>query len=369
MELNDGKVKIIAYYLPQYYPFKENNEWWGKGFTEWTSVGRAKPLFPGHYQPKVPADLGYYDLRVPEVAEQQVVLAKEAGVTGFCYWHYWFGHGKVLMDMPINRLLATGKPDFPFCMAWANHPWEKKSYEPDHQNKMLQPMLYLGREDDIEHFNYCLPAFKDPRYMRVNGCPVFQIFDPVAFPHVDEFIKLWNQLINEAGVAEKFYFVANLFDAHQHEAMKAVGFDAVLNSVGSNGHVPPTIMQRVKGRLKRDLHIQPHGPSIIDYRQLVAHCWFPGSDDLEDSIPSIIPNWDHTPRSGKAGTVYVNATPERFEMMAQKVIAEVKKKDNKIIMLKSWNEWGEGNYMEPDLKFGHGFINALRKALEKNNEL
>ena len=369
MELNDGKVKIIAYYLPQYYPFKENNEWWGKGYTEWTSVGRAKPLFPGHYQPKVPADLGYYDLRVPEVAEQQVVLAKEAGVTGFCYWHYWFGNGKVLMDMPMNRLLATGKPDFPFCMSWANHPWEKKSYEPDHENKMLQPMNYLGREDDIAHFNYCLPAFKDPRYMRVDGCPMFQIFAPMDFSHVNEFIALWNKLIKDAGVAEKFYFVANLFDAQQHQTVRDLGFDAVVNNVGANGHVAPTFMQRVKGRLKRELHIQQHGPSVVDYEQIVAHCWYPGSDDLEDSIPSIIPNWDHTPRSGKAGSVYINATPDRFEKMADKVVKEVKKKNNKIIMLKSWNEWGEGNYMEPDLKFGHGFIDALRKAMKVNQEL
>lgn len=369
MELNDGKVKIIAYYLPQYYPFKENNEWWGKGYTEWTSVGRAKPLFPGHYQPKVPADLGYYDLRVPEVAEQQVVLAKEAGVTGFCYWHYWFGNGKVLMDMPMNRLLATGKPDFPFCMSWANHPWEKKSYEPDHENKMLQPMNYLGREDDIAHFNYCLPAFKDPRYMRVDGCPMFQIFAPMDFSHVNEFIALWNKLIKDAGVAEKFYFVANLFDAQQHQTVRDLGFDAVVNNVGANGHVAPTFIQRVKGRLKRELHIQQHGPSVVDYEQIVAHCWYPGSDDLEDSIPSIIPNWDHTPRSGKAGSVYINATPDRFEKMADKVVKEVKKKNNKIIMLKSWNEWGEGNYMEPDLKFGHGFIDALRKAMKVNQEL
>jgi hypothetical protein len=366
MELNDGKIKIIAYYLPQYYPFKENEEWWGKGFTEWRNVGNAKPLFKGHYQPKVPADLGYYDLRVPEVAEQQVELAKKAGVTGFCYWHYWFGNGKVLMDMPVKRLLETGRPDFPFCLSWANHKWENKAYDLKHKNILLQPMLYVGREDDVAHFNYCLPAFKDSRYMRVNGCPMFQIFAPKDFTHVDEFIKLWNQLIKKAGVAEKFYFVANLFDTHQHDWAKSVGFDAVINNVGSHGIVPPTLMERIVFKIRRTFNIQPRGPHIVDYKNIVRHCWYPGEDDLEDSIPSIIPNWDHTPRSGKAGTVYVNATPENFEKMASKVIAEVSKKENKVIMLKSWNEWGEGNYMEPDLKFGHGFIDALRSALDNN---
>src|SRR5574344_1172668 len=144
MELNDGKIKVIAYYLPQYYPFKENDEWWGKGFTEWTNVGKAKPLFRGHYQLKVPADLGYYDLRVPEVAEAQAELAEEAGVAGFCYWHYWFGGGKTLMDMTIKRLLSTGKPDYPFCFAWANHSWYNKGAVLDKEKyKLLQEQSYL----------------------------------------------------------------------------------------------------------------------------------------------------------------------------------------------------------------------------------
>lgn len=125
---NEKKAHVIAYYLPQYHPIPENDEWWGKGFTEWTNVAKAKPMFRGHYQPIVPADLGFYDLRVPEVREEQARLAQEAGIDAFCYWHYWFGNGKQLLERPLNEVVASGKPDFPFCIGWANHSWMKKSW-------------------------------------------------------------------------------------------------------------------------------------------------------------------------------------------------------------------------------------------------
>lgn len=204
MELNDGKIKVIAYYLPQYYPFKENDEWWGKGFTEWTNVGKAKPLFRGHYQPKVPADLGYYDLRVPEVAEAQAELAKEAGLAGFCYWHYWFGNGRTLLEMPIQRVLNTGKPDFPFCFAWANHSWMNKTFGKGGNDKMLMEQLYPGEEDNEAHFYHCLEAFKDERYMRYNNCPIFLIFDSEGLPNAKEFINQWNFLIKKRALLKNF---------------------------------------------------------------------------------------------------------------------------------------------------------------------
>src|SRR5574344_98573 len=225
MELNDGKIKVIAYYLPQYYPFKENDEWWGKGFTEWTNVGKAKPLFRGHYQPKVPADLGYYDLRVPEVAEAQAELARKAGVAGFCYWHYWFGNGRTLLEMPIQRVLKTGKPDYPFCFAWANHSWLNKSFGQGGNDQMLMEQLYPGEEDNEAHFYHCLEAFKDKRYMRYNDQPVFMIFDAMGFKEVDKFISQWNKLINKEGIADKFYFIANIFSTSYLEIVKKYGFD------------------------------------------------------------------------------------------------------------------------------------------------
>ena len=179
------KARVLAYYLPQFHPVPENDKFWGPGFTEWTNVAKAKPLFRGHYQPRIPADLGFYDLRLPEVREQQAQLAREAGIEGFCYWHYWFGNGRQLLQRPFNEVLASGKPDFPFCLAWANHDWSTKSWQRGKgkvdSSVMIEKQLYPGDEDYIHHFNYVLPAFRDHRYITVDGKPLFLIFDTYNF--------------------------------------------------------------------------------------------------------------------------------------------------------------------------------------------
>jgi hypothetical protein len=365
MELNDGKIKVIAYYLPQYYPFKENDEWWGKGFTEWTNVGKAKPLFRGHYQPKVPADLGYYDLRVPEVAEEQAELAREAGVIGFCYWHYWFGNGRTLLEMPIQRVLKTGKPDFPFCFSWANHSWLDKAFNSTGTDKMLMEQLYPGEKDNEEHFYHCLDAFKDKRYMRYNGCPVFLIFDAVGLPNAKEFINQWNYLIKNEGVAEKFYFIAYIFSESYYKDVKSNGFDCVTFVGDAVIKEKYDMYNRVVSLLKKRIDLSSLiGPTRYDYNKIIQNICVEGFL-REDVIPTVLPNWDHTPRSGRKGSVYVNATPKNFERLAERLFDYIKNKQNKIIMLKAWNEWGEGNYMEPDLKYGHGFMDALRQALNR----
>ena len=181
------KPRVIALYLPQYYPFKENDEWWGKGFTEWTNVGKAKPLFKDHYQPKVPADLGYYDLRIPSVREQQAELAREAGIEGFCYWHYWFGNGKRLLADVFDEVLESGHPDFPFCLGWANHSWNSKCWKFDDSilvEKTLMEQTYPGEEDIQMHFKFLLKAFSDPRYIKVDGKPFFLIHDVEKLPEL-----------------------------------------------------------------------------------------------------------------------------------------------------------------------------------------
>ena len=176
------KPRIIAFYLPQFHPLPENDLWWGKGFTEWTNVGKAKRLFPFHKQPNVPTELGYYDLRIPQVREEQARLAKEAGIEGFCYWHYYFGNGKQLMQDIIEDVVKTKKPDFPFCLGWANEPWEKKMWNKDGKgNELLMPQLYEGDEDYINHFYTILPILKDSRYIKVDGKPLFFIYKPYKF--------------------------------------------------------------------------------------------------------------------------------------------------------------------------------------------
>ena len=172
------KARVIAYYLPQFHPIPENDKWWGKGFTEWRNVASAKPLFKGHYQPHIPADLGFYDLRISDVREQQAELARKAGIEGFCYWHYWFGHGKQLLEKPFQEVLITKKPDFPFCIGWANHDWTNKTWEVSTRKVMESTLMKqeYSNEDYIEHFNYLLPAFKDERYIRVDDkkCDAFK---------------------------------------------------------------------------------------------------------------------------------------------------------------------------------------------------
>ena len=181
----DKKAHVIAFYLPQYHPVPENDEWWGKGFTEWTNVAKAKPMFYGHYQPIIPADLRFYDLRLPEVREEQARLAKEAGIDAFCYWHYWFGNGKQLLERPFNEVVASGKPDFPFCLAWANHSWMKKNWN-NAISRFCQDLLieqeYPGIEDIKAHFYAILPALKDPRYYRIDGKLAFLIYAPTDIP-------------------------------------------------------------------------------------------------------------------------------------------------------------------------------------------
>jgi hypothetical protein len=221
-----SKPRIIAFYLPQFHPIPENDEWWGKGFTEWTNVGKAKPLFPGHYQPRVPADLGYYDLRVPEIREAQALMARDAGIEGFCYWHYWFGNGKQLLERPFNEVLQSGKPDFPFCLAWANEDWKGFDHGLTNRNMLIE-QLYPGIDDYIEHFYSVLPAFKDKRYIRVNDKPLFMIYKPLVNHHVPIFIETWRRLAKENGVSD-IYFVGQCTDRNSIDLLfEQIDLDAV----------------------------------------------------------------------------------------------------------------------------------------------
>jgi len=357
---------IIAYYLPQYHPTPDNDIWWGKGFTEWTNVGKARPLFHHHYQPKVPADLGYYDLRLPEVREQQVTLAKEAGVNGFCYYHYWFGNGRQVLERPFNEVIESGKPDFPFCLCWANESWHSKFWNVDGtvKKKLLVEQTYPGDKDIVQHFENLLPAFKDNRYIKVNGKPVFVIYQPTAYETVNHFIEMWHKLAKKHGLSG-IYFIGHVA-AHVNQThinqIKNLGFDAVnvvrMGDASSFNHRFARALRYLRQRLLKLPHLIPYKKI---YPELIGE-----EEKRPDVFPTLIPNWDHSPRSKRAALVLTNSTPELFQKHVQQVLDVVKdKSDNNIVFLKSWNEWGEGNYMEPDLKYGHGYINALKKALEK----
>lgn len=366
------KPRIIAFYLPQFHPMKENDEWWGKGFTEWTNVGKAKPLFKGHNQPRVPTELGYYDLRMPEVREQQAQLAREAGVEAFCYWHYWFGNGKQLMQDIFNDVLESGHPDFPFCLGWANHSWYNKTWNPDgtSTNKLLLEQTYPGIEDEKMHFAFFLKAFKDKRYVKVNGAPLLYIFETTKIP--DDYLIHLRQWTKEAGFPD-LYLVGNIpgdnLDVKPHcpEAYNAFTIIRQAGTVKSEFFRKhhsglPFFVHRVFANIRTRIF---HLPRVVeDYKKFIPYMVTEHEKDIK-SIPCIIPQWDHTPRSGLNGTLFVNTSPKLFYEVAMRAFNMIKKKpaQEQLVILKSWNEWGEGNFMEPDLAFGRGFIDALGKAV------
>lgn len=354
---------IIAYYLPQYHPIPENDEWWGKGFTEWTNVAKAKPLFKGHYQPKIPADLGFYDLRVPEVREQQAELAREAGVDGFCYWHYWFGNGKQLLERPFKEVVESGKPDFPFCLGWANESWEAKVWNKNgvKTRKILIEQTYPGEEDTEKHFYSLLNAFKDSRYIRINNRPIFHIYLPLKHPNIKSFITKWNYLARKEHIADSFYFIAGA-TKENYAIMPSLGFDSVIINMAEriNEHYSSKkITYRIFHRLYRTFF---HKPILTTYKQCIKHLWDDTIDTKEFVIPSLLPNWDHSPRSVVLFSILNDCHPYLFKKHCIQVLSGIKAKKNKLVFLKSWNEWGEGNYMEPDLKYGKGYIKALAAA-------
>lgn len=377
------KARVIAFYLPQFHPVPDNDKVWGPGFTEWTNVVKAKPLFRGHYQPRIPADLGFYDLRLEETREQQAQLAKEAGVEGFCYWHYWMGNGKRLLTRPFDEMLASGKPDFPFCLAWANHDWTTGTWKNKDGNTMIAEQLYLGDQDYKEHFSLVLPAFKDHRYITVDGKPLFVIYDPYRFSDVRHFMDLWRSLAMENGL-KGIHFVAmcnstttmkrhedgtiervipNLkSSAEVYKSFLNMGFDGI-NPLGkSRAEMMYAGKYRRTIRFAMQQHLSFMPTLKYDYPKVVRFFFSP-EDSWENVYPSILPQWDRSPRTGKNEGIYVNSTPENFSKHLADAIELIKNKkcDHKILFLRSWNEWGEGNYVEPDLKYGHGFLDAIRQ--------
>lgn len=363
-------MEIIAFYLPQYHPTPDNDKWWGKGFTEWTNVGNAKPLFSGHYQPKVPADLGYYDLRLPEIKEEQAKLAREAGITGFCYYHYWFGNGKKELERPYEEMLESGQPNFPFCVCWANESWFQKMWNKDGavcEKTELVKQLYPGNEDIISHFYYLLKAFKDPRYIKIDGKPLFVIYRPLDVKDLDEFIMQWQQLAIENGLPGIMFVGYTVNAREEYTRLLNLNLDKIIIC---NLAEPlyqgkkRSILKKVWIHAKRKLF---NRPSVIAYKKAIKYLTPLNAKDA-NVYPTIIPNWDHTPRSGKGGYLFHKASPLLFYKHALNVLQSTAKKEPKenIIFLKSWNEWGEGNYMEPDLKYGHGYIDALRQAIHDN---
>ena len=351
-----NKVRPIAFYLPQFYPTPENDEWWEPGFTEWTNVARSAPLFPGHYQPRIPRDLGFYDLRVPETREKQAELAREAGIEGFCYWHYWFGGGKRLLHEVFDDVVRSGKPDFPFCLCWANHSWYSKTWDPDLPDKLLVEQTYPGEEDIVAHFNAMLPAFRDKRYMKVNSKLLFGVFDPskIDIKHMHE---VWDALARENGL-DGFHFFALCIGSvslkwsdkgHHYDSLV---LDPLLDSVD--------VWQCSKSeRQLRDSLIASGIPYTVRYDDYVSRTRDIFSQHPE-VLPCINPDFDHSPRSGVVAHMLVDSTPAGWARLCEIASEHVagRPEQERLVFIKAWNEWGEGNYLEPDRRWGKQYIEA-----------
>jgi hypothetical protein len=343
-ETNRNGPTLLAFYLPQFHPTPENDAWWGKGFTEWTNTAKAQPLFPGHYQPHIPADLGFYDLRLPEVREEQAALARDYAVDGFCYYHYWFA-GRRVLERPFEEVLKSGRPDFPFCLCWANDSWTGVWYGA--RNRTLIRQTYPGMEDHAQHFDCLANAFSDPRYITIDGCPLLLIFKPRMIPDLNVMIAFWRRRALESG----FPGLHLVGIRHCFETAPRDGLDATVT-------VRVPLVPR-----EYDSIAAKNMPTVISHEQnidaLVAL-------DDEWDYPCAAPNWDNTPRCGRCGIVLHGSRPELFRRNLRQSLSRAATfpPGRQLIFLKSWNEWAEGNHLEPDLKFGRGWLEAVREEVK-----
>lgn len=355
--------RILAIYLPQFHPIPENDAWWGRGFTEWTNVTRARPLFREHYQPHLPADLGFYDLRVPEVREAQASLAAAHGIHGFCYYHYWF-KGKRLLERPFNEVLDSGRPDFPFCLCWANETWSRRWLGEEKEVLVAQD---YSRDDDDAHALWLMRAFGDPRYVRVAGRPVFLIYRPLDLPEPARTVEILRTTAARLGLPDP-YLVG--VDSHAYrDRFEPLGFDNTLRFHPQLGVLPrfqsdgPTL-----SRLRRNARQGVLSPSLKVYSYRQACQAMTETAPIGSKIPCVFVGWDNTPRRGAKGVIMVGSSPSDFGAELELALDRWRKSSPAcdLLFVNAWNEWAEGNHLEPDQRYGLGFLERVRAALKSH---
>ena len=300
-------------------------------------------------------------MRLPESRQAQADLARKYGIEGFCYWHYWFGNGKRLLERPFDEVLHSGEPDFPFCLAWANHSWKKKLWNPQatFKDKLLIEQTYPGDKDIEAHFYNVLPAFKDRRYITINGCPLFVIYAPLDYKDVHHFMIMWRNLALQNGL-KGLYFVGQ-GTTMQREQILSLGFDAFNDTsifgIQGNTYSLRLVARKIIARLFKY-------PITYRYADAMKY-WIHPEAKQENTIPTIIPNWDHSPRSGAKALILTHATPQIFRKHVEDIMELIKNKKERVVFIKSWNEWGEGNYLEPDLQYGCEKLKVLNEVISK----
>jgi lipopolysaccharide biosynthesis protein len=354
-----NNIRPIAIHLPQFHPIPENDEWWGKGFTEWTNVTKSRPLFEGHYQPHLPSDLGFYDLRLEESRIAQAELAKAYGIEGFCYYHYWF-NGKRLLNRPLDDMLKTKTPNFPFMLCWANENWSRRWDGQDHEVLLKQEYSF---EDDLQHIRFlCDTFFSDSRYIKKDDKPFFLIYKPHLFPNIRKTIEIWRNEAIRCGVGE-IYLGCMQFPSH-HTDLEAQGFDCAIEFHPDFVSLPP----RYEGDELKKFLVEHNIPesvfeqnNIISYKEYVTRITnLPKSPPMV--YPGITPGWDNSSRRNFYATVFVDSSPEEYE----KWLFSIKEKyseEETFLFINAWNEWAEGNHLEPCQKWGRKYLEATKKVL------
>ncbi|QNU17254.1 glycoside hydrolase family 99-like domain-containing protein [Geobacillus zalihae] len=363
-------MKIIAFYLPQFHEIEENNRWWGKGFTEWTNLKKAKPLAKNHYQPRIPLNENYYDLTDDNVRIWQEKLAREYGIYGFCYYHYWFRNGKKLLEKPMEMMLENKNIKLPFCISWANEPWTR-SWDGKY-GEVLMEQEYGDEPEWIEHFDYLYKFFRDDRYIKVDGKPLFIIYKSSSIKKCQEMMELWNRMAIDRGL-NGIYFVNTLrsrkIDKRDLPFSACVEFEPAYST--SNLPWYELNIRRVY-RYSKKLFCRITGRETIcnlpmDYDRMTELSL--QKRPLKDlkTIPGAFVNWDNTPRKGIMGTYYKNFSVKKFEdYLTKKIEKGIKEYKSEFLFINAWNEWCEGAYLEPDGKNGYGYLEAVRNALINN---
>ncbi|MEO7192516.1 MAG: glycoside hydrolase family 99-like domain-containing protein [Vicinamibacterales bacterium] len=355
--------RAVAFYLPQYHPITENDEWWGKGFTEWRNVVRSRPLFRGHYQPHLPADLGFYDLRLAESRLAQAELARAFGIDAFCYYHYWF-NGRRLLERPFKEVLSSGQPDFPFCLCWANENWTRRWDGADSEVLLSQD---YREEDDRRHLQALLPAFKDPRYLRIKGCPVFLVYRASHLPDPRSTVARWRDEAVQGGLPG-LYLCAVESQPAEHGIAPTAGFDAAVEFAPDWTVLPPCERDSLIWRGAAKLRLTNRSfvrHRIRRYEDLVSNMLAKNQTSYL-RFPCVTPGWDNTARRNTGATVFRGSTPQTYERW----LRESKRRfippspDENLLFVNAWNEWAEGNHLEPDQHWGPQYLEATLRALQ-----
>lgn len=343
------KIRLIAFYLPQYHPIPENDEWWGKGFTEWTNVTKATPLFDGHYQPHLPTDFGFYDLRVRQSRHDQIRIAKQYGIDGFCYHYYWFS-GKRILNYPLDDMLSDRESEMPFCLCWANENWTRRWDAAEKDILLKQDHL---PDDDVNFIKSLIPFFSDPRYIKLDGAPFLIVYRPQNLPNPRKTSRVWRDYCKSIGF-ENIHICAAL--THGNEDYEQFDFD-------SGVEFPPHNLQ-VDNISSKIAFYRPFRGNVMIYSD-VAQSYLDRSYVDRNIFRSVFPSWDNTARTNDRALIVLNSTPNNYEYWLREALRKTKTDfpdKERFVFINAWNEWAEGCHLEPDRKNQRRFLEATSRA-------